>query len=373
MPAPNVQVFQRDPETPPFGITARRDMFGFTLQNTSIAEGRHSNLMSQATFYGQDGNPLGYVEVSEGPEYGRNILNSVIRGWGIASLIALLASAGIGWLISRQITRPIVLLEQVASEMKEGNLTVRAPSLKPAELASLSETFNGMAIRIENNIKALRRFVADAAHELRTPLTALRADLDLAIREQDGQKAKDLASRSLEQVTRLDQLSKDLLDLSKIETGSDSASFQPIDLVRLLRAASEFHASAAEQAGIDFQIDLPEVSAKVLGNDLQLQRAVSNLLENAVKFTPAGGRVVLKLDKEDGWAFITVEDNGIGIPPDERELLFSRFHRGRNSYSYPGSGLGLAIAKAIVEKHYGEIGLLPSVATTCFYIRIPLI
>ena len=310
--------------------------------------------------------------ISEGPEYGRRILNNVIQGWGIASLIALLASTLIGWLISRQISRPITILEQVASEMKEGNLAVRAPKLKPAEMESLAETFNQMANRIESNINTLHHFVSDAAHELRTPLTALRADLDMALREKDEVKTRELISRSLGQLTRLEQLSKDLLDLSRIETQSGKAGTQKIDLRQLLLKASEIHASAAEQAGIDFQVDLPEEDFTILGNELQLERAVNNLMDNAVKFSAAGGQVSLALAKEGDYARITVEDNGIGIPPEDREFLFNRFHRGRNSHGYPGSGLGLAIAKAIVEKHHGEIGILPSEETTTFFIRIPL-
>ena len=357
---------------PPFNIPASRNLFGFMLQYTGSDDGTRSALKSEAALVDASGQPLGTVEISEGPAYGRTILNNVIRGWGIASLVALLASALIGWLVSRRIVRPIVALEQVASEMKEGNLAARAPRLQPAELTALSETFNQMAARIESNIHTLRVFVSDAAHELRTPLTALRADLDLATREKDEDKAHELVARSLEQVTRLEQLSKDLLDLSRIETQNDPGARQLLDLPQLLLKASEVQASAAEQAGIDFQVELTDGDLKILGNEVQLQRALNNLLENAVKFTSDGGHVILKLEKAGVQALITVEDNGIGIPPEEREFLFNRFHRGRNTHGYPGSGLGLAIARAIVERHGGEIGLQPCDELTRFYIRLPL-
>ena len=346
-------------------------MFGFTLQDSQIDGGKRSNNKSEAILKSPDNKTLlGYVEISEGPEYGRAILTSVVYSWGIASLIALVISIVIGWFISRQISQPIVTLESVASEMKEGNFAVRAPALKPAELASLSETFNQMAVRIQTNINTLQRFVSDAAHEIRTPLTALRADLTLALHETDAQKTKDLAARALDQVTRLDQLSKDLLDLSKIETENASPTPQLIELPTLLLTTSELHASAAEQAGIDFQLDIQAPHTQTLGNSLQLQRAIGNLLENAVKFTPSGGQVTLHLTTEQPWAVIAVEDNGIGIPSEERALLFNRFHRGRNTHNYPGSGLGLAIAKAIVENHHGEIGCTSTPQTTTFYIKL---
>lgn len=363
---------QRDPNAPFSGISTGRNMFGFTLQNPTIEEGNRSSLNTRVNFFDQYGDPLGVVVISEGPEYGRHILFNVIQGWGIAGLIAVLASALIGWLISRQISRPITVLEQVATEMKEGNLAVRAPTLKLAEMESLAQTFNQMANRIESNIHTLHHFVSDAAHELRTPLTALRADLDMALREKDEQKTRLLVTRSLEQLTRLEQLSKELLDLSRIETQSEKAGFERVDLRQLLLRTSEVHASAAEQAGMDFQMALPEGEMTVQGNEMQLERAVSNLLDNAVKFSAAGGWVKLTLSREEQSACIRVEDCGIGIPSEDRGMLFNRFHRGRNSHGYPGSGLGLAIARAIVEKHHGEIGIEPAEKTTRFFIRLPL-
>jgi signal transduction histidine kinase len=369
-PAQDLAAPARDLNPP--GFPARRSMYGFSLQDASIEEGRRSTYKSQEPFFSPDGAPLGIVEVSEGPAYGRAILVNVIQGWGIASLIALLASAAVGWLVSLQITRPIIVLERAASEMQDGRLSARVPHLKPAEMDSLAVTFNRMAERIENDIKTLQRFVSDAAHELRTPLTALRADLDLAGREKDEQRVKNLVGRSLEQVTRLEQLSKDLLDLSKIETQAGPEAIGPVDLAQLVLKTCEGPASAAEQAGVDFVLELADETLNVGGYELHLQRALTNLLDNAVKFTPAGGKVTVFLTRQGDLAQITVEDTGIGIPPEERDLLFNRFHRGRNTSSYPGSGLGLAIARAIVDRHGGEIGLEPGATWTRFYIRLPL-
>jgi len=178
--------------------------------------------------------------------------------------------------------------------------------------------------------------------------------------------------RSLEQVERLEQLSKDLLSLSKIETQGDEIPMKAVELANLLMKVSEIHASAAEQAGIDFQVHFPEEHLCTIGNEIQLQSAVNNLLGNAVKFTPAGGQVILSLTREGNSAQIIVEDTGIGIPAEERKLLFNRFHRGRYAHNYPGSGLGLAITRAIIEKHRGTVELLPSVEATRFCIRLPL-
>jgi signal transduction histidine kinase len=347
-------------------------MFGFMLESESIESGIRSRQMSEANFFGQDNLVLGTVQVSESPEYGRNIIKKVIQGWLIASMVALAVSVVIGWLVSRKITRPISILESATIRMKEGDLAARSPQLKPAELSSLADTFNQMAERIQKNVGTLRRFVSDAAHEIRTPLTALHVDLSLALVEKDWDKSAGLVSRSLDQVKRLELLTKDLLDLSKIEVENANVISERFDLSHLLIQASQIHASAAEQAGIEFQLDVPELPVMIIGNPTQIHRAVNNLMENAVKFTPEGGNINVNLVKEVEWAFITIEDNGIGVLPEEQELVFNHFYRSRNVSSYPGSGLGLAIAKAIIDNHHGEIGMLPFENKTCFFIRLKL-
>jgi signal transduction histidine kinase len=162
------------------------------------------------------------------------------------------------------------------------------------------------------------------------------------------------------------------LDLSRLESNDDLIIQKRFNLTDKLHEVSEIHASAAEQAEVDFQVHLPDEPVYITGNALQLQRAVSNLLNNAVKFSPKGGKVTLGMYIETQSALILVEDTGIGIPPDEREQLFQRFHRGKNTQKYPGSGLGLAISKAIVEKHNGHIGVLPDKKKTIFFIQLPL-
>jgi signal transduction histidine kinase len=358
---------------PPYSIQANPNMFGFLLEDSLNEESKRSSVVAEEAFYDKDGNIIGYVELSEGPGYGRRIILNVLKGWAIASLIGLIVSVTFGWIMSRKLSKPLVELEKVASEMKNGNYEIRSPVLKPDELASLSGTFNQMAAHIQKSIETLRQFVSDAAHEIRTPLTSLRADLNLALSENSVKKSKPIVKRSLEQVDRLDQLSRDLLDLSKLESRNTDIEMERINLADLLAELSEIHASAAEQAGITFLLQVPSSSLIVNGVKSQLYRAVGNLLDNAVKFTPAGGKVSLSLGELDRSALIEIEDTGIGIPADERELLFKRFHRGKNTQRYPGSGLGLAIAKAIVEKHQGEIGLLSDKKHTIFFIKLPLI
>ena len=333
---------------------------------------RRSSLIVEKEFFDKDGDILGYVEISESPDYGGGIIKNVARGWAIASTVGIIVSLTFGFFMSRYLNRPLTNLEKVASEMKIGNYEIRSLIYKPEELASLSDTFNQMAAEIQHNIETLHHFISDAAHEIRTPLTSLRADLNLALAEKSVEGVKPMVERSLEQVDRLDRLVKNLLDLSRLESKEKEINRERINLSDKLMEICEIHASAAEQAGVDFQVQISNKPVFIYADPHQFQQAVGNLLNNAVKFSSPGGQVTLKMYKEFQSAMILVEDEGIGIPPDERGKLFNRFHRGKNTQNYPGSGLGLAISRAIIESHGGAIGILPDKKKTIFYIRIPL-
>ncbi len=144
-----------------------------------------------------------------------------------------------------------------------------------------------------------------------------------------------------------------------------------VDLTALARAISEAYASRAEQAGLTLELELPAAPLVTQGDPAQLRRALENLLDNAIKFTPSGGEVRLRLTRPDKKVELSVEDTGIGMPPDDRPLLFQRFHRGRNAASYPGNGLGLAIVQAIAEAHGGAVTMAAGAGGTCFTVCLP--
>ena len=289
---------------------------------------------------------------------------------GIAVLLAML----VGWRISRRISAPLLALTGVTSQMAEGNLSVRADTSQQDEVGLLAHRFNEMADQVEETVVALRRFVADAAHELHTPLTALRTNLELAAGHEANEPVLRLINRAAGQVARLETLTNDLLDLSRLETKSVEVEYSPLQLNDLLAKVSELYASQAEQQGQVFSLDLPSEACQVWGNEPQLRRAISNLLDNALKFTPKGGAIEVGLRPlpEEGQVELWVKDEGIGIPVDETPQLFSRFHRGRNATHYPGSGLGLAIVKAIVESHGGQVAAQSCPEGAYFTLRLPL-
>lgn len=266
----------------------------------------------------------------------------------------MVLAAGVGWLVSRQMSGPLLALTGVTAQMAEGNLTARADVARRDEFGTLARSFNLMAGRVEKMVTTLRRFVADAAHELNTPLTALRTNLELA-NEIGPEEERRFIAQAQAQVVRLGALTERLLQLSQLEADVTDMPLTPLDLTALVRQVSEAYASQAQQTGIAFALDLPEMPVTVSGNIDQLYRAIGNLLDNALKFTSAGGRVTLGLRRDEGEVALWVQDSGVGIPEEDLPQLFERFYRGRRAAAYPGSGLGLTIVKAIVEIHGGRV------------------
>jgi signal transduction histidine kinase len=347
-------------------------LYGFGLNPDLALDERRSNQVVRQPFTDDAGALLGYVELSDGPAYGRDILDSVARGWALSSAVAVLLAAGAGWLVSRRISAPVLALTAATARMAAGDLGARAGVAGEDEFGRLGCSFNAMADRVETTICALRRFISDAAHELHTPLTALRTNLELAAGEGGDSAQLAFVQRAQEQIERLEALTGELLDLSRIEAGLDKNQRAAVDLAALTQRTSELYASRAEQAGLSFELDVPEGAMTIQGNAERMSRALGNLLDNAIKFTPGGGMVSVRLRQQGEWVELQVQDTGIGIPVDDLPQLFSRFHRGHNATAYPGSGLGLAIVAAIVGDHGGQVTAENTASGARFCLRLPL-
>ncbi len=344
--------------------------YGLGLNAEASADGHRSDQVARQPFYDRQGETVGYVELSEGPAYGRQILGSVTRGWALASSVAVLLAAIAGWLTSRRITSPLLSLAQVTASMAAGDLGARADVSREDEFGTLARSYNHMADRVERMVDTLRRFVCDAAHELHTPLATLRTDLEMVQQASLPGQDKRVA-RAQAQVERLEALTTGMLDLSRIESNASQETFVPVLLTTLTQEVGELYASRAEQAGLTFEMLLAESPVRVCGNEGQLRCVLTNLLDNAIKFTLPGGHVWLGLCRKEDVAVLWVEDTGIGIPEADMPLLFQRFHRGRNTAAFAGNGLGLAIVKAIVEGHDGQVQAESTEQGTRFTLRIP--
>ena len=176
----------------------------------------------------------------------------------------------------------------------------------------------------------------------------------------------------MRQAERLEGLSANLLQLSRLDTGAVPAPAEPIDLGVLVHHVVDTVASRAEQARIELVLDLSDTPVWVCGYPERLTSALGNLTDNALKFTPAGGTITIGLAVDGGTARVWVSDTGIGIPSGDMEGLFGRFHRGRNASAYPGNGLGLAIVKATMDLHGGSVQAESSPAGSRFDLVLPL-
>ena len=332
--------------------------YGFVAK-TEADPGRRSMQSVSVLLLTSDGRKLGVLEFSNGPSYGADVMNSVTTAWLFASVFAIAIAALTGWFISQRVTRPVLALENATHQMAQGNLAVRVDLMheRQQEFISLANSFNGMAEQVEQTVSTLRAFVADAAHELHTPLTALQANLELARDEKAASARTRYLARAQEQGQRLEGLVRSLLDLSRIEAAESVSNFAPVDIIGLIQELGEQFASRAEQMDQSFTMSVPDGSVYVLGSRTQLQQVVINLLENALKFTPANEKISLAVEPSTDAITLTVSDSGIGIPPEDLPHVFERFHRGRNASEYSGNGLGLAIVNAIVREHHGQVAI----------------
>lgn len=354
LPPPSTDVVPTPlPQTPPAIELAPEQTFAEPpVSPHLISDASRSGQEFWHEIPGEDGvTAMAHLQLSHGPAYEDELVSSVLQAWGISAVVSVVAAGGLGLLISRRLSAPIICLTDATSRMHQGELDARADVKRSDEVGQLATTFNAMAARIEAVVYGLRRFVADAAHELHTPLTALRTSLELAL---ESPTRADL-QRALRQVDRLQVLTDDLLDLSRLDATTDSINLVPTNLSQMLRQIAERYASRAEQKGIHFDLKLPSAPIIQAVEPSHFARALSNLLDNALKFTPSGGEVRLQAGQGDRLLIISVQDTGPGVSAHDLPYLFDRFRRGANAVNVPGSGLGLAIVKAIVKQHGGTV------------------
>jgi signal transduction histidine kinase len=330
---------------------------------------------------GEDEKPLGYVEIRKGPDLGAEALKATGQAFLLAGAGTTLLAVVVGLIVSRGLAAPIRQLTRVAGQMSGGDLTTRAPVRGTDEIGQLAGQFNQMAGRLEASFAelaaerdALRRFVADASHELRTPITALKSFNDLlqgAAAEDPAARAEFLAESHV-QLERLEWIMRNLLDLSRLDAGLIELDLANHDTGELLEsAASAFRAAAADK-GIAFSVWPPMPSLKVHCDRARMELVLSNLLDNALKFTPQGGQVLTGAERRGNTVRLWVRDTGPGIDPEDHPHVFERFYRGRDNHT-EGTGLGLAIVQSIVQAHGGRVSLesQPGVGSL-FAIDLPL-
>jgi two-component system, OmpR family, heavy metal sensor histidine kinase CusS len=278
--------------------------------------------------------------------------------------IFVLGAAAGGFWLSRRALRPVDAITERARTIGLSNLSERLPVPDTNdELQRLTETWNAMLKRLETAVSKISQFTADASHELRTPVAIIRLAAENALRkvrpEPEYRAALAQIQSESENMTRLIE---DLLYLARADVDRDTGEAQTVELRGLIESACGDLGPLAEAKGIALTRRLPERPIGVPGNLFALRRMLVILLDNAIKYTPAGGAVSIRLEQKSGQATVTVADTGIGIPEEARSHLFQRFFRVDPSRSKEsgGHGLGLAIAQTIVHHHGASIELSPT-------------
>lgn len=293
---------------------------------------------------------------------------SVNRLFLIGGAVAGVFALGLGIVLARSAVRPARELTEVAMAAADGDRSLRMEEASNDEFGDMARAFNRMAETIEREDRLRRAFSADVAHELRTPLMILRSQIEAL---QDGVvELDDEALGSLhEETLRMGRLVADLETLASAEAAGFSLTSRPTDLAALAKDATREFAGQAESRGVELRSSLEEVIADV--DATRIRQVISNLLSNALKFTPPGGVVTLSVSAQDNTAVIRVADTGPGIPDDELPHVFDRFFRGRDVRA-GGSGIGLTVARELVRAHGGELNAItPTAAGAAFEARLP--
>ncbi len=280
------------------------------------------------------------------------------RNLALALGTALVACTLGGYAIARRGVRPVRAITATARRIRPTNLGERiAAAGLPAELRALAETFNGMLDRLEESFGRLARFSADLAHELRTPVNNLRGGVEVALgRPRTPEEYREALGSALEECDRLARMIDGLLFLARAEDPRTQVRREDLDLGHELAAVREFFEATAAEEGVRLEVAAAELVPARLDRTL-LQRAVGNLVANALAHTPRGGTVTLSARRDRGGAVVEVADTGVGIPAEHLPFLFDRLYRvDRARPSAAGHlGLGLAIVKGVVELHGGRV------------------
>ena len=302
----------------------------------------------------------------------------LFRGYLLMSAPLLLFAAACGgfWL-SRKALSPVDAITRTARTINATNLSDRLEWLNTGdELQRLSDTLNEMLGRIEHAFIRVTQFTADASHELRTPITLIRTEAEIALRRSrsDGEYREVLRHILLE-AERTSGLVEELLSLARADSGRETLRIVPVDLSALVREVGEQWREVMATRNLAFALEVRDEQISVLGDRTALQRLLTVLLDNAVKYTPTPGTVELRLEITVASAIICVRDSGIGIAPEHQSKIFERFYRVDKARSgeLKGAGIGLAIAQWIVQQHNGSITVQSSTGKgSTFFVELPV-
>jgi len=323
------------------------------------------------------GRMLGIVQVGSPLEGIEEALSQLLLILVVAvPLVLVVASLG-GSFLANKALKPVDEITKTAKRIGSGDLSQRIhlEEFLDDEIGRLASTFNEMIGKLERSFLQIKRFTADASHELKTPLTVLKGEIEVGLkRDRAVEEYKRILSSCLEEVDHMSRIVDDLLTLARADMGALELRRERVDLGEVAEDVWRSLQRMAEEKGLKFSL-ARDGEVPVWGDRDRLRQLVVNLVDNALKYTPSGGEVVLKVGRQDALALLSVKDTGEGIPPEDQERVFERFYRVDKARSREkgGTGLGLSICKWIAEAHGGRIWLKSEIGRgSTFTVELPL-
>ncbi|MBI2412169.1 MAG: HAMP domain-containing protein [Deltaproteobacteria bacterium] len=316
------------------------------------------------------------VQVGSSLEGIDEIFHSLAYIFMLGAAASVVIASAVGWFLAKKALRPVAEITKLARKIEAENLNERITIEVPNdEIGRLASTMNEMIARLEKSFRQIKQFTGDASHELKTPLTILKGEMEIALRSKDDVNAmREALKSSLEEIDRMNDIVRNLLDLAKMDVEKESQPKESVDLEKLLKERLEHFRRLALDSGIEMYI-LKSIPLIVRGDRVRISQLLSNLIDNAIKYTPRGGTVELSLAGEGGQAVFRVRDTGVGISKEDAPFVFDRFYRvdKARSRDVGGAGLGLSICKGIAEAHGGtlEVTSVPGKGST-FVAKLPL-
>jgi heavy metal sensor kinase len=341
---------------------------------TAVLRDQHLMIMRTAVTAASGGY---LIEIGVSQEPIEAALERLLDVLGLLLPALILCAAGGGYLLVSWALRPVDRLSQTAEKMSLQDLTQKLPVVPSGDaLERLANSFNMMLGRLRDSVQTSRQFLADASHELRTPLTVIKGELqELAgAADMTSFEMRERVGSVLEEVARLEHLVSGLLVLSRLDAGEVQRDWTRVDLAELAMSTAEQMRLLAEDRGIEIELS-GLLTAEIRGDPARLKQIIVNLLDNAIRFTPRGGKVELRTTAGVGECVLELWDTGVGIPPPAISRVFDRFYRvdeARARDHDGGAGLGLSIVKSICALHGAEVDVESTVSVgSKFRVRFP--